>query len=254
MGEDESMTSLLKPASILRTPHATEPWQRDSAEEVIDGRGIIVAEFFDVGCSRRLPWPQRPQAALLLAALADPDRGFDAIVVGEFERAFYGDQFRDLTPLLRLYGVELWLLELNGPVDATNEFHLSLLALLGVHSKREVQRSRFRAKAAMCAQVIEQGRHLGGRPPYGYRLVDAGPHPNQAHAKWGRRAQRLEPDPATAPHVQWMFGQRLAGPQPSPQRSRMDATNRGGNPGEPALHRPAGLEPATHRPRPTRQR
>jgi hypothetical protein len=59
--------------------------------------------------------------------------------------------------------------------------------------------------------VIEQGRHLGGRPPYGYRLVDAGPHPNAAHAKWGRRAQRLEPDPTTAPHVQWMFTQRLAG-------------------------------------------
>ncbi|MEU3457469.1 hypothetical protein ABZ671_28270 [Micromonospora sp. NPDC006766] len=69
----------------------------------------------------------------MLAALADPDRGFDAIVVGEFERAFYGDQFCQLAPLLKIYGVELWLPELNGPVDATNELHLSLLALLGVH-------------------------------------------------------------------------------------------------------------------------
>jgi site-specific DNA recombinase len=186
-------------------------WQRNFAEELINGRGVIVAEFFDAGCSRRLPWPQRPQAARLLASLADPDRGFDAIVVGEFERAFYGDQFRALAPLFTLYGVELWLPELHGPVDAGNELHLSLLALLGVHSQREIQRSRFRAKAAMRAQVIEQGRHLGGRPPYGYRLVDAGPHPNRAHAKWGRQAQRLQPDPATAPHVQWMFAQRLAG-------------------------------------------
>ncbi|MCT2277883.1 MULTISPECIES: recombinase family protein [Micromonospora] len=186
-------------------------WQRDFAEDVIDGRGVIVAEFFDVGHSRQLPWPRRPQAARLLAALADPDRGFDAVVIGEFERAFYGNQFRDLAPLFKLYGVELWLPELNGPVDASNDLHLSLLALLGVHSKREVQRSRFRAKAAMRAQVIEQGRHLGGRPPYGYRLVAAGPHPNRAHAKWGRVAHRLEPDPATAPHVQWMFAQRLTG-------------------------------------------
>ncbi len=63
----------------------------------------------------------------------------------------------------------------------------------------------------MAAQTLEQGRYLGGRPPYGYRLADAGPHPNKAHAAWGRRAHRLEPDPVTAPVVTWMFGQRLAG-------------------------------------------
>jgi len=63
----------------------------------------------------------------------------------------------------------------------------------------------------MAAQTREQGRYLGGRPPYGYRLGDAGPHPNKAHAAWGRRAHRLEPDPATAPVVAWMFAQRLAG-------------------------------------------
>jgi hypothetical protein len=63
----------------------------------------------------------------------------------------------------------------------------------------------------MAAQTREQGRYLGGRPPYGYRLADAGPHPNKAHAAWGRRAHRLEPDPETADNVRWMFAQRLAG-------------------------------------------
>ncbi|WP_225945685.1 recombinase family protein [Plantactinospora soyae] len=63
----------------------------------------------------------------------------------------------------------------------------------------------------MQAQVTQRGRHLGGRPPYGYRLADAGPHPNRAHARWGRRAHRLEPDPHTAPHVELMFAQRLTG-------------------------------------------
>jgi hypothetical protein len=62
----------------------------------------------------------------------------------------------------------------------------------------------------MAAQTREQGRYLGGRPPYGYQLADAGPHPNKAHAASGRHAHRLEPDPATAPVVQWMFAQRLA--------------------------------------------
>ncbi|MFG1678501.1 recombinase family protein [Micromonospora sp. NPDC049282] len=32
-----------------------------------------------------------------------------------------------------------------------------------------------------------------------------------AHARWDRRLQRLEPDPATAVHVRWMFAQRLDG-------------------------------------------
>jgi hypothetical protein len=58
---------------------------------------------------------------------------------------------------------------------------------------------------------FEQGRYLGGRPPYGYRLADAGLHPNKAHAAWGRRAHRLEPDPQTAHIVEWIFAQRLAG-------------------------------------------
>jgi hypothetical protein len=63
----------------------------------------------------------------------------------------------------------------------------------------------------MAVQAREQGRYLGGRPPFGYRLADAGPHPNKAHAAWGRRAHRLEPDPAAAPVVRWIFAQRLAG-------------------------------------------
>jgi site-specific DNA recombinase len=31
------------------------------------------------------------------------------------------------------------------------------------------------------------------------------------HAKWGRRLQRYDPDPATAPTVEWIFAERLAG-------------------------------------------
>jgi site-specific DNA recombinase len=70
---------------------STEDWQdpvtsrarqRDQAGALIAGRGRIVSEFFDAGESRVLPWARRPQAAALLAAMSDPDRGFDAIVVG----------------------------------------------------------------------------------------------------------------------------------------------------------------------------
>ncbi|WP_406045895.1 hypothetical protein OG799_16270 [Micromonospora sp. NBC_00898] len=53
-------------------------WQRDHAEDLVAGHGRIVAEFFDEGVSRRVAWPDRPQASRLLAAVADPARGFDA--------------------------------------------------------------------------------------------------------------------------------------------------------------------------------
>jgi site-specific DNA recombinase len=186
-------------------------WQRNAAEEVVAGKGAVVVEFFDRGCSRRVEWADRPAAGMLLAALADPDRGFDAVVVGEYERAFFGDQLTELLPVFARYGVQVWLPETNGPVDAADPTHRALVMLLGAQSKREVLRSRFRVLAAMRAQVVEQGRYLGGRPPYGYRLVDAGVHPNTAHARWGRRLQRLEPDPVTARHVRWIFARRLAG-------------------------------------------
>ena len=39
------------------------------------GHGTIVAHFFDAGESRTPPWARRPQAAALVAQLADPDRG-----------------------------------------------------------------------------------------------------------------------------------------------------------------------------------
>jgi DNA invertase Pin-like site-specific DNA recombinase len=71
---------------------STEDWQdpvtsrarqREQAEALVRGHGQIVAEFFDVGQTRKLAWACRPQSAALVAQLADPDRGWDAIVIGE---------------------------------------------------------------------------------------------------------------------------------------------------------------------------
>ncbi|TVZ02024.1 hypothetical protein EAS64_31895 [Trebonia kvetii] len=102
------------------------------------------------------------------------------------------------------------------------------------------------------AAARDQGRYLGGRPPYGYRLGDAGPHPNKAHAAWGRRARRLEPDPETAHVVRWIFAQRLAG-HSAARIAR--ALNEAGIPQLPAFFLLlAGAEPAeAHRRRRTRR-
>jgi site-specific DNA recombinase len=156
-------------------------------------------------------WGRRPQAAALVAQLADLCRGWDAIVVGEYERAFYGSQYASMAPLFEHYGVQLWMPEAGGRVDFASEHDEQAMTMLGLSSKREVTRTSIRVRTAMAVQTREQGRYLGGRPPYGYRLGDTGPHPNKAHAAWGRRAHRLEPDPETACVVGWIFAQRLAG-------------------------------------------
>ena len=192
-------------------PVTSRARQLGQAGALVAGHGRIVAEFFDIGQSRTLAWARRPQAAALVAGLGDPDRDWDAVVIGEYERAFYGSQFASMAPLFEHYGIQLWTPEVGGRVDFDAEDHEQTMLALGLQSKREITRTRIRVRTAMAAQTRQQGRYLGGRPPYGYRLADAGPHPNKAHAAWGRRARRLEPDPQTAPQVAWIFTQRLAG-------------------------------------------
>src|SRR3989442_1150487 len=68
-----------------------------------------------------------------------------------------------------------------------------------------------RSRALMAAQAAVEGRFLGGRPPYGYRIADAGPHPNPAKAADGRRLHKLEPDPQTAWVIRRIFAEYLAG-------------------------------------------
>jgi hypothetical protein len=197
--------------SVFQDVQTSRAWQRAVSDELIEGIGAVVAEFFDVGVSRRWSWLDRPEAAALLAAAAAPGRSFDAVVVGEYERAFHGDQFREVVSGLNALGVAVWLPEAGGPVELGSPVHEALMVLLGAQAQREVARARQRVLAAMRSQTRLQGRFLGGRPPYGYRLVDGGRHPNPVHGRWGRRVQMLAPDPVTAPWVRWMFAERARG-------------------------------------------
>ena len=134
-----------------------------------------LAEFFDEGESRSVAWGRRPQAAALVALLADPGRGWDAVVVGEYERAFCGSQYALIAPLFEHYGFQLWMPEVGGLVDYASEHDERATTMLGLSSKREVTRTSIRVRTAMAVQTRDQVRYLGGRPPYGYRLGDAGP-------------------------------------------------------------------------------
>jgi DNA invertase Pin-like site-specific DNA recombinase len=209
---------------------STEDWQdpvtsrarqREQAEALVRGHGRVVAGFFDEGQSRTAARARRPQDAMM-------------------------------APLFEHYGVQLWMPEADGRVDFFSEHDEQAMTVLGLSLKREVTRTSIRVRTAMAVQVREQGRYLGGRPPYGYRLGDAGPHPDKAHAAWGRRAHRLEPDPETAHIVRWIFAQRLAGHSVARIARALDAGHGDHDPGQPPVHRPPGVEPAADRQGPGR--
>ena len=193
-------------------PESSRNWQLARARQLIEPTGgEIVAEFFDIGQSRSLPWSRRPEAARLLQILSDPDRGFQAVVIGEPQRAFYGNQFGLTFPVFVHYGVGLWVPEVGGAVDPGSDAHEIVMNLYGGMSKGERNRIKIRVRSAMAAQAAIEGRFLGGRPPYGYVLTDAGPHPNPAKAAVGQQLHRLDLDPIAAPVVQRIFTEFVAG-------------------------------------------
>ncbi|HZD70706.1 MAG TPA: recombinase family protein [Actinomycetes bacterium] len=183
----------------LQDVASSRAWQITRARQLIESwGGVIVAEYFDIGHTRALPWQRRPHASRLLATLRDPGRGFQAVVIGEPQRAFYAGQFSLTYPIFEHFGVQLWVPEVGGPIDPGSEAHDLAMTLFGSMSESERMRVKTRVRAAMGAQTAIQGRSLGGRPPCGYRLADAGPHPNPAKARLGVRLHVLEPDPVTA--------------------------------------------------------
>lgn len=193
-------------------PEASRNWQLDRSRQLIGpAGGLIVEQFFDIGQSRSLPWKRRPEAARLLRALADPERGFEAVVIGEPQRAFHGNQFSLTFPIFGHHKVELWVPEVGGAIDPDSEAHDLVMTIFGGMSKGERTRIKTRVRSAMGSQARHEGRFLGGRPPYGYVLADAGRHPNPAKAADGKRMHRLELDPIAAPVVRRIFNEYMKG-------------------------------------------
>jgi len=180
-------------------PATSRGWQRGNAEKFVEPfGGRVVVEYFDIGQSRSVPWERRTEASQLLNALKDPQRGFSAVVVGEGTRCWLGNQFSLVAPRFAAHGVELWVPELGGKFDARNPSHKMLMSVLGGMSESERQHVQARVRAAMDAQVVNEGRYQGGRAPYGYIVVDAGPHPHPRKSVEGYRLRVLALDEQTA--------------------------------------------------------
>jgi DNA invertase Pin-like site-specific DNA recombinase len=193
-------------------PETSRAWQQRNARNLVEPLGgRIVEDFFDIGFSRSVPWERRPESARLLAELKRPDRGWTGVVVGEGTRCWFGNQFSLIAPRFAAYGVELWVPELGGKFDSRNASHKMLMSVLGGMSESERQHVQARVRAAMDAQVVNEGRYQGGRAPYGYVVVDAGPHPNPRKAAEGYRLRVLALDPVAAEVVRRIFAEYLDG-------------------------------------------
>jgi site-specific DNA recombinase len=158
-------------------PHLSPAWWWVSGEPAKDR------------LSHPLTHARRDFADVLAAARA----ALDADREGEPQRAFYGSQFGMTFPAFVHYGVGLWVPEFGGAIDPGSDAHDLVTALCGGMSKGERNRIKVRVRASMKAQTELDGRFLAGRPPYGYRLADAGPHPNPGKPPKANGSTRSNP-------------------------------------------------------------
>jgi hypothetical protein len=129
--------------------HAVDPVRVVRSERVADRESRVIADDGEPLAAERVDQPDQ---------VAGEGAGVVAVVIGEYERAFYGDQFARVSALLDCFGVPVWLPEAGGRVDMGDAMHRALVTMLGAQSLREVLRSRHRVLAAMRAQTREQGR------------------------------------------------------------------------------------------------
>jgi hypothetical protein len=102
-----------------------------------------------------------------------------------------------------------------------------LMSLLGGMSESERRHVQLRVRAAMDAQVRNEGRYQGGRAPYGYVVVDGGLHPHPRKAAEGLRLRVLQLDPDPAVVVARIFAEYL---ESRTDREIATALNRDGIP------------------------
>jgi hypothetical protein len=145
-------------------PETSRSWQLGNAQKFVEPLGgRVVAEYFDISQSRSVPWERRDVALQLPSELKNPNRGWAGVIVREGTRCWFGNQFSLTAPRFAAYGVDLWVPELGGKFEECNLSHRMLMSVLGGMSESERQHVQARVRAAMDVQVVNEGRHQGGR-------------------------------------------------------------------------------------------
>jgi hypothetical protein len=193
-------------------PKTSREWQLARSESLIAPHaGEVVAEYFDIGMFRSLPWRRRPQATALLQALRDPDRGFVAVVIGEPARAFYGHQFSLTFPVFVHYGVQLWVPEVGGAVDPGSDAHDLVMSLYAGCPRANATASR----SACARRWPRRPRPRAGSSAAAHRMATSWSTSVRirtlARPRPGQRQHGLAPDPVAAQIVRLIFREYVAG-------------------------------------------
>ena len=196
---------------------------------------------------------------------SDPDRGFDAVVIGEPARAFYGNQFGLTFPVFVHYGVELWVPEVGGKVDPGSRRPRPRHGALRRHVQGRAQPDqdprplghggagaargsvpRWPAALRLPAGRRRRRTRTPARPPIGQRLHRLEPDPIaapivRAHLRRvRRRARALRHRRGAHPRRHPLPQRARPGPQPPPATARAWCEVRG--PGHPANPRYTGRQ------------
>ncbi|MBO2451656.1 hypothetical protein J4573_31515 [Actinomadura barringtoniae] len=114
-------------AYSLTSAHTPYERQRRCALALIEPHGgQIVAEYFDLGATRTVPWHRRPQMRALLEALKTNPGQIDAVVIGRPAPVFDTEPYVPywlLLAVLAELGAAVWIPEVGGPIDPYNEEH-----------------------------------------------------------------------------------------------------------------------------------
>ena len=218
-------------------PTSSRNWQLARSRQVIEpAGGEIVAEFFDVGQSRSLPWKRRPEARAAPRVVPRPE-----------PRVRRGGHRRTATRVLRqpvrahLPGVHSLRRRSSGYRRSAarsipgSEAHDLVMSLYGGMSKGERMRIKTRVRSAMAARPRSRDvSSAGGRPTATSSSTPARTR-TRAKAALGQQLRRLAPDPVAAPVVQRIFEEYCARRRASQHRL---GSHRDGIP-SPSAHDPA---------------
>lgn len=107
--------------------------------------------------------------------------------------------------------MQLWVPEVGGAIDPESEAHDLVMSVFGGMSKGERNRIKIRVHSAMAAQTQVEGRFWAVGHPTGIGWWMPVRTPTRPKPPTAKRLHWLEPDPATAPVVQRIFADYLAG-------------------------------------------
>jgi DNA invertase Pin-like site-specific DNA recombinase len=125
--------------------------------------------FVERGVSGSRPLGERPQGAVLLAAL---EQG-DVVITPKLDRMFRSAlDALDVLGKLKQRGVSLHMIDLGGDTTGNGVSKLVFTILSAV---AEAERDRIRERITEVKRDQRQrGRYLGGIPPFGWRVGDGG--------------------------------------------------------------------------------